>query len=168
MVSIRVTAKINISADYRRAMDAMQPQRMTAFLERMGREMATQARKNIIRAGGKGGGVWPALSTTYARRKRKAQTPGRGSHKYAMLRDTGSMYDGMVGRVTSGRAWRVSLGSDGSRNANGNTVTNDELLLWHHEGRGNLPVRSAVFDMSLFERRFAESLAKFLGGSPRG
>lgn len=163
-VTVSVKASVKIDGGMRRALENMQPARMRAFLERQGENMATQARKNIVRFGTRANNTWPRLSAPYAKRKKDGKTPGRGSHNYAMLRDTGSMYDGLVGRVESRGSgwWRVVLDSDGQL---AGRPSNSDLLMFHHTGAGNLPQRSPVQDMTLFERRFADSLRKFLGGA---
>lgn len=165
-MAITVSVRVNVKIDggMKRALDNMQPQRMAAFLERQGENMVAQARKNIVRFGTKANNTWPKLSLAYAKRKKDGKTPGKGSHHYAMLRDTGSMYDGIVGRVERrGQGWwRVALDSDGQL---AGRPSNSDLLMFHHTGAGNLPVRSPVQDMSLFERRFADALRKFLGGA---
>lgn len=165
-VSVSVKVNVKIDPSMRRALEAMQPARMRAFLERQGGNMAAQARKNIVRFGTRASNVWPRLSPAYALRKKEGRTPGSGAHNYAMLRDTGSMYDGLVGRVEQrGTGWRVALDSDGQL---AGRPSNSDLLMFHHTGVGTLPVRSPVQDMTLFERRFADALRKFLGGSVAG
>lgn len=130
------------------------------FLVAQGRNMVTQARKNIVGWGGKSG-KWPPLSKAYEKRKKDGGTPGAGKNRYAMLRDTGALYEGLtsVVDVNGMGVASVSLDADG---VSGGRPTNSELLLIHAEGRGRVPVRNPAADMSLFEKRFAEELDRFL------
>lgn len=102
----------------------------------------------------------------YAKQKAEGKTPGRGKYSVnALLRDTGSMYDGLTAVVTVGRGFATieltSVGQEGSR------PSNAELLVIHAEGRGRVPKRDPTEDMALFERRFEEELEKLLAEKER-
>lgn len=169
MAAISVRVAFNVSDEYRRKLKALEPAEVAKFMERMGRtHLVTQARKNIVRFGTRAaaGSAWAALSPAYAARKKAGKTPGRGSYNYAMLRDTGTLYDSLVGNVVrrSNGMW-LYLDAEGTRSApGGGTIRNADLLRWHHEGKGNLPRRSVAADMRLFEARFAMELGRYLGG----
>ena len=169
MAAISVRVAFTVSDEYRRKLKALEPAEVAKFMERMGQtHLVTQARKNIVRFGTRAsaGAPWAALSPAYAKRKKDGHTPGRGSYGYAMLRDTGTLYDALVGNVVrkANGMW-LYLDAEGSRSApGGGTISNADLLRWHHKGAGNLPRRSVAADMRLFEARFAMELGRYLGG----
>lgn len=137
------------------------------FLTAQGRNMVAQVRKNIVANGGKAAGGWPPLSKEYAKRKKDGGTPGKGKNRYAMLRDTGSMYDGLTALVSVGVTNVPSVELTSTGEGGGGRPSNEELLLIHAEGRGRVPARSPVEDMRLFEARFEEELRKLLAEKDR-
>jgi hypothetical protein len=151
------------------ALERLTDAELRKFLERQGQNMVAQVRKNIVASGGKAASGWPPLSKEYAKRKKDGQTPGQGKNRYAMLRDTGSMYDGLaavVGLGTgNGIGATVELTSTG--HGGGDRPSNAELLVIHAEGRGRVPRRDPTEDMTLFERRFEEELEKLLAEKER-
>ena len=161
---IRVSAKITVGPQQQALLRNLEPANLARFLERQVPHLRTQVRRNITGAGTMQSSEWPKLSKPYAKRKRSGGTPGAGKFKYAMLRDTGSMYGGITGRVvrSSLSNLRLELHSDGQQPGR---PSNDDLLSIHHFGLGRVPARNVALSMRVFEQRVQNALAKFLGNT---
>lgn len=159
---ITLKVRYRITERERAMLAAIQPKALEDFLVRQGPFMVEQARKNIIRAGTRAnaGTIWPKLSEPYAKRKAAGKTDGGGTFNYAMLRDTGQLYDSLFGKLNAnGGRVTVSLEAEGARNA--------DLLRYHHLGTDKMPARSPVYDMRLFEKRYQQNLDAYLSGRRR-
>jgi hypothetical protein len=140
---------------------ALEPMALKAFLERQGANMVAQVRRNIVAKGGSKS-AWAPLNTDYAKRKKEGKTPGAGRFNYAMLRDTGSMYDGLTAVVTqTANEISVALTAKGQESGR---PSNAELLVIHAEGKGRVPPRHPALpdEMVQFQARFAGQLDRFL------
>jgi hypothetical protein len=161
---IQVSTRVVISQQYRQMIAALQPSAINAFMKRQGNNMVAQVRRNIVSGGGLASTQWAPLSPEYAKRKREGKTPGKGKFTYAILRDTGQLYESLSANVSASTgSVTVELVALGNR-ANGK-ISNAELLSLHHEGTSKMPARSPVGDMRLFEQRFGNELVAFLSGA---
>lgn len=152
--------KIDVSVKVEKTtLEQLTPADIKRFLGRQAANMVSQARKNIVGWGGKGSGKWPPLSKAYEKRKKNGGTPGAGKNRYAMLRDTGSLYENLTAfvDVDAGAVELSAVGGEAGR------PDNDELLVIHAEGRGRVPARNPAADMRLFEARFEAELEALLG-----
>lgn len=161
---ITVRTQITVGPQQQALLRNLQPANLARFFERQIPQLRTQIRRNITSAGNIGSSEWPKLSKPYAKRKRLGRTPGAGKFKYSMLRDTGSMYNGITGRVvrSSLSNLRLELHAEGQQPGR---PSNDELLSIHHFGKGRVPARNVALSMRVFEQRVQNALAKFLGGT---
>lgn len=157
-----IRVRLQVGQETKRLMERLKPQALRDFMAKQAVHMVAQARKNILQAGTQASTAWPPLSKPYARRKRLGKTPGAGKNRYAMLRDTGSMYEGLAAEVTvTGSRVRAELTSEGRISGR---PSNAELLRIHTLGLGRVPARSPVLNMSLLEKRIGEALARHLSG----
>jgi hypothetical protein len=162
----RVSTSVSIGGAHFKMLKKLDKKELKAFLEVMADDLVAQARANVVKSGDHGGNAWPPLSKPYSKRKRKGQTPGRGKFKQAMLRDTDSMFKGLRGKVTlKGDVVALELTSVGQR---AGRPSNADLLVMHAEGAGNLPERNPAEDMTVFERRFATEIKRFLEAKEQG
>lgn len=103
----------------------------------------------------------------YARRKEAGKTPGKGRYgPDAKLFDTEAMAKSITGIVVvEGTTTRVFVDAPGQA---GDRPTNNELLLWHATGAGNLPVRNPAdpAEMKAFEARVKRRLEEILAKPP--
>lgn len=101
----------------------------------------------------------------YARRKHEGKTPGRGRYGPGVkLRDTGALIESTNAKVTNANGnTTISLVFDGT--APGRSISNEALADAHFNGRGNLPRRSPLDDMTKqWEEKSGQRIANWVQG----
>lgn len=145
----------------RKLIARMETDSISEFLSSQADNLVATIRSNITRMGRLESSEWPPLSKAYARRKRTGKTPGRGKNKVTMLKDTGALYDSLVGRVEMTETGpRLVLDAVGGKRG----ISHSELLQVHAFGEGRMPARHPGLPehMGLFMTRLERSLGKWL------